>query len=209
MNQNEHLEWRYATKKFDGAKKIPAKELADIIDTLRLSPSSFGLQPWKFVVVTNDALREKLKPCAWNQAQITDASHLLVLCSLKTMDEAYIKHFVAQMVHVRGIARESIEGYEQIMLGFLKAKTHEQISAWMKNQVYIALGVLLAECAHRKIDACPMEGFDPQKFDELLGLDKKGLTSVVLCPIGYRAADDDYAHAKKVRFDKKDLFIEM
>ncbi len=209
MNTNEHLEWRYATKKFDPTKKIPAKEVAELLETLRLSPSSFGLQPWKFVVVANEKLRAELKPHAWNQAQVTDASHLLVLCSLKKMDEAYIKQFVTHLAEVRAIPRQSLEQYEQIMLGFLNGKTEDQISHWMQNQVYIALGVLLVECARRKIDACPMEGFDSKKFDEVLGLDKKGITSVVLCPIGYRAADDHNAAMKKVRFDKKDLFIEM
>ncbi len=208
MNQNNHLEWRYATKKFDQTKKIPVKEFEEILDVLRLSPSSFGLQPWKFVDVTTTALREKLKPHAWNQSQITDASHLLVLCSLKKMDETYVKQYVSDIAKVRAIPRASLEGYEQIMLGFLKGKTPEQISVWMHNQVYIALGILLAECALRKIDACPMEGFDPKKFDEELGLDKEGITSVVLCTIGYRTVDDHHAAMKKVRFEKKEVFLE-
>jgi nitroreductase len=204
---NIDLNWRYATKKFDPSKKISKQDLTRLLEALRFSPSSYGLQPWKFVIIHDPVLRKKLRPHAWDQPQVTDADTLIVFCVLKTMDEEYVKNYVDLIATVRGVTKESLSGYEQKIMSSLKGKGPEAISQWMKHQVYIALGVFLAECAHRKIDACPMEGFDPKKFDEILGLPKEGLESVVLCAIGYRASDDKYARSKKVRFDKKDVFI--
>ena len=205
---NDHLNWRYATKKFDPLKKIPKQEFSEILEVPRFSPSSYGLQPWKFIVVQDETLRKELRKHAWDQSQVTDASHLIVFCALKTMDENYIKNFVKRIALVRGASMESLAGYEQMMIGSFKGKKSEETSNWMKRQVYLALGMFLAECAQRKIDACPMEGFDPKKFDEVLGLEKQGLESVVLCLIGYRAKDDRYADLKKVRFKKNEIFIE-
>ena len=205
---NYDLNWRYATKKFDSSKKISKQEFTELLEVLRLAPSSFGLQPWKFVIVHDPVLRKKLRPHAWNQLQVTDADSLIVFCSLTTMDEKYINHYTDLIARTRGVKRESLSGYEQMMIASLKDKSPEAISHWMKNQVYIALGIFLAECAHRKIDACPMEGFDSGKFDEILGLPQQGLESVVLCAVGYRAADDQYAQLKKVRFDQNEVFID-
>jgi len=202
------LNWRYATKKFDSSKKISSQDFAELLEVLRFSPSSFGLQPWKFVVVHDPDLRKKLRPHAWNQAQVTDAGALIVFCALKKMDEDYVKRYVNIIADVRGVTKESLLGSEQMMTGFLKSKGPEAISQWMKNQVYVALGVFLAECAHHKIDACPMEGFDSEKFDEILELPQEGLESVVLCAVGYRADDDHYAELKKVRFENNELFID-
>ena len=204
---NDELNWRYATKKFDPLKKISKQEFAELLEALRLSPSSYGLQPWKFVIVHDQVLRNKLRPHARNQPQITDADTLIVFCALKSMEEKYVKHYTDRIAQVRGVTKESILGYEQTMVDSLKGKSPDAISQWMKKQVYIALGFFLNECAHRKIDACPMEGFDPQKFDEVLELSKEGLESVVLCTIGYRAVDDHYAELQKVRFNENEVFI--
>jgi len=205
---NDDLNWRYATKKFDPLKKISKQKFAELLEVLRLSPSSYGLQPWKFVVVHDPVLRSKLRPYARSQPQITDADTLIVFCVLKSMDEEYVKHYVDRIAQVRGVTKESILGYQQTMVDSLNGKSHDAISYWMKKQVYIALGFFLNECAHHKIDACPMEGFDPQKFDEVLELSKEGLESVVLCAIGYRADDDHYAELQKVRFNENEVFIE-
>ena len=204
----EDLNWRYATKKFDTSKKISKQEFAELLETLRLSPSSYGLQPWKFVIVHDPVLRNKLRFHARNQPQITDSDTLIVFCVLKSMDEEYVKHYVDRIAQVRGVTKESILGYEQVMVDSLKGKSLETISQWMKKQVYIALGFFLNECAHRKIDACPMEGFDSKEFDEVLELSKEGLESVVICAIGYRAVDDHYAELKKVRFNENEVFIQ-
>jgi len=205
---NNDLNWRYATKKFDSSKKISKKDFAELLEVLRFSPSSYGLQPWKFVIVHDPVLRKKLRPHAWGQPQVTDADSLIVFCALKTMDDDYVNRYVDLIAQVRGVTKESLLSYEQMMMASLKDKSPEAVSQWMKNQVYIALGIFLSECAHRKIDACPMEGFDPHKFDEILKLPQEGLESVVLCAIGYRALDDNYAQQKKVRFDKNKVFID-
>ena len=203
----EDLNWRYATKKFDPSKKISNQEFTELLEVLRLSPSSYGLQPWKFIIVHDRVLRSNLRIHARNQPQITDADTLIIFCALKYMDEGYIKQYADRIALVRGVTKESILGYEQMMKDSIKDKSPEIILQWMKKQVYIALGFFLNECAHRKIDTCPMEGFDPQKFDEILELPKEGLESVVLCAIGYRAEDDHYAELKKVRFDENDIII--
>ena len=205
---NNDLNWRYATKKFDSSKKISKQEFAELLEVLRFSPSSCGLQPWKFIIVHDSVLRQKLRPHAHNQPQVTDADTLIIFCALKTMDEKYVKNYVDLMAKVRGVTKESLIGYEQMMLALIKSKNPEALSQWMKNQVYIALGFLLSECSHRKIDACPMEGFDHKKFDEILELPKEGLESVVLCAIGYRSVDDHYADLKKVRFNQNEVFID-
>ena len=205
---NDHLNWRYATKKFDPLKNIPKEDFAQLLEVLRLAPSSYGLQPWKFVVVKNPELRKKLRSNAWDQPQITDADMLIVFCALKNLDARYIKHYVESLAKVRGVDVETLSSYEQMMMGILKSRNPDAVSQWMKHQVYIALGLFLGECAHRRIDACPMEGFDSKKFDEILDLSKEGLESVVLCAVGYRALDDLFACLPKVRFCKEEIIID-
>lgn len=199
------LRWRYATKKFDTKKEIAAETLQELLEVLRLAPSSFGLQPWKFIVVTDPAVRQELRKSAWGQPQITEASHLIVLCAKTAMDTSYIKDFIARTAQANGIPVESLNDYQGMMLGFIQNQTPEQTAAWMSRQVYIPLGLLLGECAQRKIDACPMEGFDPQKFDEILKLKDQGYHATVLCAVGYRAADDAYARHAKVRFSEREV----
>ena len=201
------LNWRYATKQFNITKKVSEKDLNELLESARLSASSFGLQPWKFVVVEDKKLREKLKGEGFGQPQITDASHLIVLCAVKNVDEKYIKKYIEQTAKVRGIPKESLKGYEDMLIGFAKQLNKEQMLNWTKKQTYIALGVLLSACALKKIDASPMEGFNPKKFDEILGLEKLGLSSAVLCAVGYRSEDDETQKYKKVRFDTKDIVI--
>lgn len=204
---NQSLLWRYATKKFDPKKEISKETLGGLLEVLRLSPSSFGLQPWKFIVVKDAGLRKQLRPHAWNQPQITDASHLIVLCAKTSIDAAYIKEFISRSAKANGIAVEALKDYQDMMLGFVKNQTPEQIAVWMSRQVYIALGLLLGECARQKIDACPMEGFDGQKFDEILKLKEQGLHATVLCAVGYRAVDDAYASHAKVRFSESEVVV--
>lgn len=205
--QSNVLLWRYATKKFDPSKKIPQHQLSEVLESLRLAPSSFGLQPWKFIVVKNEALRKELKTHSWNQSQIVDASELVVLCALKNLDETYIKNYVRNIASERGVAVETLKSYEEMMIGFIKSRSPEQLSEWMKRQVYIALGFLMYSATALHIDSCPMEGFDGKKYDEVLKLDEQGLESVVLCTLGYRAQDDHYAEQKKVRFSAGEVLL--
>ena len=199
------LEWRYATKEFDPAKKISEEDMHVLLESARLAPSSYGLQPWKFIVVENTELREKLKAAAWNQGQITDASHLVVLCRLAALDETHVQKHVEKTAELRAISLEELSGYKDMMVGDIKNRTKEGLENWMAKQVYIALGFMLHTAAQMQIDTCPMEGFDPKQFDEILGLEALGVNSVVLCAIGHRKEGDKLAKATKARFHKEEV----
>ncbi len=200
------LNWRYATKAFDPAKKIPAGTWAALEDSLVLTPSSFGLQPWKFLVIQDQALREHLVPHAWKQRQVADCSHLLIMTVPRSMGDDYIDSNIARMIEVRGGTADSLTGFRKMVAGFraqLEAK--DQLTDWARLQSYIALGQFMLAASLLGVDTCPMEGFVPEKFDEILGLEKDGLTTSVLCPAGYRAAGDKYASLPKVRFTKEQV----
>lgn len=200
------LDWRYATKKFDPTKKIPADTWATLERSLVLTPSSFGLQPWKFIVVTNPAVRDKLLAASWKQAQVTDCSHHVVFAMRKGVDEAFVDKFFARQMEVRGDTPESLAGYRGMMKGFVKNVTaNGQLDQWATRQVYIALGQFMAAAALLGVDACPMEGISPAAYDEALGLAGTDFATVVACAVGYRAADDKYATAAKVRFPASEV----
>jgi len=202
----ESLEWRYATKKFDTAKKVSEEDLNEILEASRLAPSAFGLQPWKFIVVTDPVLRKKLHGHS-GQPQVTDASHLIVLAVRTDLNEKYIKEYLKHISAERNVPIESLRAYEQMMIEDTKKMTREEVIEWSTRQVFIALGFMLETAALKRIDACPMEGFDSDKFDDVLELKAQNLHSVVLCPVGYRAADDSAAQRTKVRFDMKDVVV--
>lgn len=200
--------WRYATKKFDASKKISESDLADLTEAMRLAPSSYGIQPWKFIIVTDPAIRTALQAASWNQSQVTEASHLIVLCAKKTLTEADIDHMIEVTAQTHGMPTvEPLAAYKGMMMGSLKGKSPEELTIWNQKQVYIALGFLMAAAAEKKIDSCPMEGFDSAKYDEILGLSALGLTSTVVCPVGYRSSDDKNAAGKKVRFSTDEVII--
>jgi len=199
------LHWRYAVKKFDANAKIPAETWNVLEQALLLSPSSYGLQPWKFFVVETPATREQLLPHSWGQRQIVDASHLVVLAVKKNIDPSEAERWVTRIAEVRGVPVESLDGYKKIMAGSLGRMPAPEIDVWMSRQVFIALGVLLTTAALLRVDACPMEGFVPEKYDEILGLGAKGYASRVVATLGYRAADDAYASAKKARYPLADI----
>ncbi|MDZ4829760.1 MAG: NAD(P)H-dependent oxidoreductase [Phycisphaerae bacterium] len=199
-----HLSTRYATKKFDPTRSIPSEHWAALEQSLVLSPSSFGLQPWKFVVVKDKSTRERLKAASWNQSQITDASHLVVLCRRSPVTATDIGRLMERTTTVRGTPSESLAGYRDLIEGFISQPGFDSDN-WSARQVYLALGFFLAAAAHLGIDACPMEGFDPAAYDEILGLPASGYRATVVVTVGYRAADDGYAHAKKVRFPREDV----
>lgn len=195
------LNWRYATKKFDAARKIPAELWATLEQALVLSPSSYGLQPYRFIVVGDPELRKQLRAAAWDQSQVTDASHCVVLARRLTLSAADVEEFVNLTTDTRGMARGSLQGYLDMMVGDLvKGPRSAIIKEWTARQTYIALGNLLTSAALLGVDACPMEGFDPAKFDEILGLGAQGYGAACMCALGYRAVDDKYAVAAKVRF---------
>jgi len=200
------LNWRYATKKFDPARKIPTATWVALEQALVLSPSSYGLQPYRFLVITDPKLRETLKPLAWGQPQVTEASHLVVFARKTTMTEADVTKFVNLTTDARSMPRGSLQSYYDMMVGDLvKGPRNARVGEWAARQTYIALGNLLTAAALLGIDACPMEGLDPAKFDEVLGLPARGYSTVCACALGYRAADDKYATAKKVRYPAGEL----
>ena len=203
------LNWRYATKQFDPQRKISADEWATLEEALVLSPSSFGLQPWKFVVVTDPAVREQLVAVSWGQRQIADASHLVVFAIKKDLSEQDVDSYLGRISEVRGVPRESLGQNREMMVGFIKRLSETERNAWAAKQVYLALGNFLTSAALLGIDACPMEGIDPAKYDEILGLKKHGLSSVVVAPAGYRAATDKYSQAKKVRFARDHVVVRV
>jgi len=200
------LRWRYAVKKFEPSRKIDATTWATLEEALVLTPSSYGVQPWRFVVVTNPAVREQLLPASWNQRQVVDASHVVVLCIKKHLKLDDIDAFLRRTAEVRGMPVDALGKFRQMLVAdLIEGPRSTNINVWAQNQVFIALGNLLAAAALLGIDACPMEGFEPGKYDQILGLARRGFGSVVVCALGYRAADDKYASIPKVRFKSDDV----
>lgn len=200
------LNWRYACKVFDPAKKIPAETWAALEESLVLTPSSFGMQPWKFIVIQDTELRERLVPHAWNQRQVADCSHLVVMTTFREMPEEHIDANIRRMMEVRGGTPEALMGFRNMVAGFRQSGQEKGwLRDWAKQQSYIALGQFMLAAALLEIDTCPMEGFVPAKFDEILGLAGGDYTTAVLCPAGYRSADDKYAVLPKVRFASGDV----
>lgn len=209
MNAEElvgKLQWRYAVKKFDENKKISKLDLAALKQGLILSPSSYGLQPWKFLFVENASVRKELRNHSWNQSQVEEASHFVVICHLINLDESYVKKFIRQMATQRGLEEASMKSYEELMIqNVAKGGQIKDLSSWSAKQCYIALGNLMNNAAMLEIDSCPLEGFDPKKYDEILKLNQTDYRSAVACALGYRSTQDKYALAKKVRFEENDL----
>jgi nitroreductase len=201
------LQWRYATKKFDPAKKIPDATWATIERAFTLAPSSYGLQPWKFYVVTNPQVRAKLREVSWNQPQITDASHLVVFCQQTRLDEAAVDRYMQSIATTRGVGIDTLAGFKtMIMGGVAKPETLPGASTitYTRSQTYIALGFFLYTCAMLGVDACPMEGFDPKGYDSILNISSSGYMPVVLGAAGYRDPTDWVASQKKVRYATSD-----
>ena len=206
----EQLNWRYATKQFDPQRKIGTQDWATVEDALQLSPSSGGLQPWKFIVVTDPAVRAKLLPASYGQAQITDASHLVVFAAKKNFNEADVDAHINHTAGIRGVSPAALAPFRDILVGgIVKSLDEPARDAWARNQAYIALGNLLTSAALLGIDACPMEGFDRAQYDEILGLSTQGFASAVIATVGYRSPADKYAAAPKVRFPKDEIFVQV
>lgn len=201
------LNGRYACKKFDPSKVVSENDWATLEEALRLSPSSFGLQLWKFIVVTNQDLKEKLKPLSWDQPQITTCSHLVVITTRTDVTESDVQAHIDNIAKDRDVTAESLKGYQDYMTGFVtNPEFKPMIPFWTAKQGYIALGFLLETAALLNIDSCPMEGFDSKGYDQVLGLVGSGYSSAVICPVGYRASDEQNQHAKKSRFPKSKVF---
>jgi len=204
----DQLHWRYATKAYDTAKKITNEQWKTILESVRLAPSSYGLQPYKVVIVEDPELRKELRAAAWNQAQVTDANHFVVFAAKQTITEKDVDDFIKLTAETRGMPADALKQYRDIIVSDLvQGKRAQMIPEWTARQCYIALGFLLAAAAVQKVDASPMEGFDPFEFTKILELDKIGYKAVVIAAVGHRRADDWLAPLKKVRWPHSDLFI--
>jgi nitroreductase len=200
------LNWRYATKEFDPKRKISPEDWATLENALILSASSYGLQPWTFIVITDEKMRQQLFPAAWNQRQVLDCSHYVVFTAKTKMTEEHIDRHIARTVEVRGGTIEAMQRYRDVMVGdVVTGERAAQALEWAARQAYLALGNFITSAALLGIDTCPMEGFEPDEYDKILDLGAKGLASIVCCAAGYRSATDKYATQKKVRFDKTDV----
>jgi len=204
----DSLAWRYAVKRFDPTRTLDSKTWEAIEKSMVLTPSSFGLQPWKFCVIQSPELKAMLPAISWNQSQPGDCSHMVVFAAMKSVDTDYVDRFLNETAVTRGVPVESMDYYRQMILGFLKNADGKHL-VWSSNQVYIALGQLLATAAVLGVDACPMEGIVAAEYDKLLGLEGSNYGSVVGCALGYRHSDDKYANAAKVRFAASDLVTKV
>lgn len=209
MKLIESLEWRYATKKFDPSKKIEEGDLDLLKKSIQLSASSYGLQAYKALFISSAAIKEKLLPASWNQQQIVDASHVVVLCNDTSIGPDKIDQFLDLRAKTLGIDPETQSGYGDFMKSTIGAMPEENLKIWTSKQTYIALGNLLAACGELHIDACPMEGFDSAQYDEILGLKEQGLSSAVVATIGYRSEEDVYQNFAKVRKPFEELFVDL
>ena len=200
------LNWRYATKRFDPSRKISETDWKTLAEVLRLSPSSYGLMPWKGVLITNLQMRKELRAASWNQPQVEEASHFIVFKTLKTVSEEYVKDFIGRAAKTRDMAVEQLSQYQGMILGdVVHGPRSNAIHAWTQRQAYIAMGFLLEAAALKGIDACPMEGLDPTKYDEILNISNTPYATVAAVALGYRSKEDGYQHLKKVRDEISEL----
>ncbi|WP_020402328.1 NAD(P)H-dependent oxidoreductase [Gracilimonas tropica] len=209
MQLLENLNWRYATKKFDSNKKLSPNDLSKLKEAIRLSVSSYGLQLYKVLVIEDPEIRKELRKASWDQPQITDASHLFVFCRLDKVTEHDIDNYVSMVISQNHADEKALHNYGS----FIKEKVFElpehETHTWMEKQVYLALNNLLVACAELKIDACPMEGFEKESYDDILNLRELGLKSTVIAPVGYRSSEDESQYWGKVRKSTKELFHTM
>jgi len=200
------LRWRYATKNFDATRKISPEDWRTLEEALILAPSSFGLQPWRFVVITDQGIKERLVEASWDQRQVADASHVVVFAARRDLNTEDVDRYLRRIAEVRGVTEASLGGFRKMMVdSLLTPKPGFDVNEWTIRQTYLALGNFITSAAMLGIDTCPMEGIEPAKYDEILGMRSRGFATVVVACAGYRAAVDRYAQLPKVRFEASDV----
>ncbi len=209
MNNIEALKWRYATKKFDENRILSETKIEILKHAFNLTATSYGLQPIKMVVVHNKELQQKLVEASMNQQQVASASHVLVLCIEREIGKQFIENYFNYVQKIRATPNEILSPFKDFLIDDFKNKHIDEITSWATNQAFLAMGTLLTVAATEAIDACPMEGFEPEKYDNILGLDKLNLKSVLVLPVGFRAKDDMFSEFKKVRRPISDVIIEL
>lgn len=209
MESVKALRWRYATKKFNSEKLLTAEKIEVLKRAFNLTATSYGLQPLKLLVVQNKELQQKLMEASYNQKQVGTASHVLVIGIEKEIDKPFIEKYFKYVKDIRNTPDDILHPFRDSLIGDFQKKPIEEIRTWATHQAYLVLGTLLTVCAVEEIDSCPMEGFEPEKYDQILGLDKFNLQSVLALPVGYRAEDDFFADLKKVRRPLEETVIEI
>lgn len=208
-NVLENRTWRYATKKFDSTKKISDNDLEVLLEATRLSASSYGLQPYHVFVITDNKIRERLRPVSWGQSQITDASHLIVFANITDFGEELMDDYVNNVSTTRNIPADGLKGYSDFMKSKLLDLSTDTKSVWTARQAYIAFSNMMQAASELKIDTCPMEGFESEAYNEILGLSEKNLNASVVLAVGYRSDEDETQHYAKVRKSKEELFTRI
>jgi len=202
----KQLNWRYAVKRFDATKKVSDADWEVLEQSLLLTPSSYGLQPWKFFVVQKPEIRKKLREASWRQSQVEDCSHFVVFTTRTEMLESDVQKHIDRIAQVRGVTLDSLAAFKKGMMGdVVNGPRKEVIKAWAHQQAYIAMGFLMATAALMNIDSCPLEGIEPHKYDQILNIENSGYITAVAVALGYRHSEDKTQSNKKVRFDKKEV----
>ncbi|MFK8162534.1 MAG: NAD(P)H-dependent oxidoreductase [Lewinella sp.] len=201
------LKWRYATKRFDATKKVSDADIQTLQQAVSLTASSYGLQPFRVALVSDPKVKEQLQVASYNQPQLTESSHVFIFANMQDVSDEYVDNFIKLLADTREIPVDAVQGYADYIKGSLKDKDAAFINDWTRRQAYIALGTLMATAGELKIDTCPMEGFVPEKVNEILGLTARGLSACVIATVGYRSAEDKTQHAAKVRLPLEELFL--
>ena len=209
MNSLQNLQWRYAVKKFDNHKFLTEEQIHILKEAFNLTATSYGLQPIKLIVIQNKELQQQLVEHSWNQKQVAQASHVLVLCVDTRLDTDDVEKYFARVQEIRQTPDDIINPFRNFLKDVIASKSHNDLISWAKNQAYLALGNLLTVCANEQIDSCPMEGFIPEKYDKVLDLPSKNLASVLVLPVGFRAEDDFMKDQKKVRKELSEIVLEI
>ena len=209
MNTLESLNWRYATKKFDANRTLTDVQVDQLLEAGNLAASSYGLQPYKLLVIKNQDLQDQLVAHSYNQRQVADASHVIVIAARTDVNADYISAYSDRVEKTRGLDAGAMDASKDVMLGTIGKLSPEDLFQWSAKQTYIVLGTMMAAAAQMEIDTCPMEGFVPAKYDELLDLESKNLRSVLVLPVGYRAEDDAAQHQKKVRLPLDEIVVQV
>ncbi|WP_020570695.1 NAD(P)H-dependent oxidoreductase [Neolewinella persica] len=201
------LKWRYATKRFDAAKKVSDADLQTLQQAVNLTATSYGLQTFRVALISDPNVKEQLQVASYNQPQLTESSHVFVFANMLDVSDEYVDGFIRLLAETRGIPVDAVQGYADYIKGSLKGKEPAFIQDWTRRQAYIALGTLLATAGELKIDTCPMEGFDAEQVNNILGLPEQGLNACVIATVGYRSEEDKTQHAAKVRLPLEELFL--
>ena len=202
----ENRIWRYATKKFDVNKKVSEQDLETLLEATRLSASSYGLQPYHVFVITDQKVKNRLKPASWGQSQVTDASHIIVFANKTDFGEELVDEYLQNVSKTRNIPTDNLKGYSDFMKSKLMGLSKDEKNIWTSKQAYLAFGNMMQAAAELKIDTCPMEGFEAEQYNKILGLENKNLNAAVVLAIGYRSEEDETQHYPKVRKSKEELF---